>query len=658
MSLNNFSRNHFFVISIAVFLLAKIFLVIPTSTALGIPRLGDDSIIYLWKSKIFLSDDAYSYSSLKDIRSQRFLKDNPSDELSFARSNIAQRTLPETFSPTYNLLTAPIIYLASDMRWAFACTEVIGILLMGAGLTWFFFELVGPLAGGIGLLLVSFAILPNQGINCFIPSTYALACSFILWAYIWRKGLDVSWQLILIAALLILGLHPIAKIYVAITPFLLGIRLSVTKAYKTSIFWKTFMACCVSLILIFSLPHLSPYLNPPPSDILGGVNFSTGIKTNALAIISLIWDPIIRFNPAWFLLFLGALVIYYKKSFLYPLGLITWGVFFLLAISLTFFLPGYPGELFSRIWVLFFVITSAICGKFYEKLLSSENGISRAYCYAFWLTIVVSGITWVNKYTPTTMNWRTEVLSDEKIKKTFLQIPTGTSVLYTESNVALQASLMLGGEKLGAVVYPMLKNSNSLEKIIVEKKPRTIVTPIDYRLNNLTEIRSKKFTSRKLGIYFPVNERFTIYPDNGANLKNLWLRFHSETYQEFNLEINFFEYGNELPTKKILSVRTGINEIEVPSNVAYIEIECPNLPIWLTGFGAENPHKEINWPWKERWTIKYQPKNNKKPITISFNVNSLLELVSASELLPLVNKSNPVISDDGGLVFLRSKYWE
>jgi hypothetical protein len=658
MFLSKYTSNHFFILSIAIFFLAKIFLVTSVSLAIGIPRLGDDSMIYLWKSKIFLSDEAYSYSSLKDIRAQRFLKDHPSDDLAFSRSNIAQRTLQETFSPTYNLLTSPIIYFANDMRLAFAYTEVIGLLLMIAGIAWLFFEIVGPLAGGIGLLLVSFAILPNQGINSFIPSTYALACSFILWAYIWRKGRDVSWKVIFIVAMLILGLHPIGKVYMFITPFFLGIRLGTTRCYKFPIFWKTLFACCGSLTLTLAFPYLSPHLTPPPSDILGGLNFSTGIKTNALAIISLIWDPIIRFNPAWSLLFFGTIILWGKKSFSNQLGLLLWGVFLLLVISLLFFLPGYPGELFSRIWVLFFVITSAICGKFYERILTNQQGISKAYCYAFWITITVSSITWVHKYTPTTMNWRNEVLYEKKIKTTFSHLPENTSVLYTESNIALQASLMLGGEKLGAVVYPMLKHSDSLEKIIAEKRPRTIVTPIDYRLNNLAEVRSKKFTVRRLGIFFPANERFTIYRDNGAPLKKIWLKFYSDKYQEFNLKINFFEYGNKLPIKKILPAKTTISEIEVPNNIAYIEIECPDLPIWLTGFGSGTPHEQINWPWQESWAIKYQPKNNKKAVTISFNITALLEQVSATEILPLVNKSNPVISDDGGLVFLRSKYWE
>jgi hypothetical protein len=291
-------------------------------------------------------------------------------------------------------------------------------------------------------------------------------------------------------------------------------------------------------------------------------------------------------------------------------------------------------------------------------MLSNQQGILRAYCYAFWITIIVSSITWVHKYTPTTMNWRNEVLSEKKIKATFAHLPVNATVLYTESSIALQASLMLGGENLGAVVYPMLKNSSSLEKIIAEKKPTTIVTPIDSRLNNLAEIRSKKFTKRRLGIFFPTNQRFTIYRNSGVPLKKLWLKFQSDSHQEFNLEINFFKTGYELPSKKILAGKTTTTEIDVPDNVAYIEIECPDLPIWLTGFGSGTPQEQINWPWREGWSIKYQPNNNKKAVTVSFDITGLLERVSATELLPLVNKSDPVISDDGGLVFLRSKYWE
>ncbi|MDP2788061.1 MAG: hypothetical protein Q8O79_08315, partial [Pseudomonadota bacterium] len=219
-------------LGLLVFLLAKLYLIVPTTAALAVPRLGDDSLVYLWKGQLALTENADSLPALRDVAMQRQLQDGADQELRWMRSNVAQRTLG-TMTPSYNLIAASALALIPDLRWAFAMTELVGLALMAVGMGWFLFELVGPAVAGVALFPMAFAILPNQGLYSFIPGTMALSCSLILWAYLWRSGRHARSWIVAAAALWILGLHPIAKIYILLTPALYWLRLKQWSAWKS-----------------------------------------------------------------------------------------------------------------------------------------------------------------------------------------------------------------------------------------------------------------------------------------------------------------------------------------------------------------------------------------------------------------------------------------
>ncbi|MDO9224753.1 MAG: hypothetical protein Q8M09_03940 [Pseudomonadota bacterium] len=643
-------------LGLLVFLLARLYLIVPTTAALAVPRLGDDSLVYLWKGQLALAGNADSLPALRDVAMQRHLHDGADQELRWMRSNVAQRTLG-TVTPSYNLIAASALALAPDLRWAFALTELVGLALMAVGMAWFLLELAGPAVAGVALLPMAFAILPNQGIYSFIPGTLALSCSLILWAYLWRSGERARGWIVVVAALWILGLHPIAKIYVILTPALYWLRLKQWSAWKSPPMLRITLACGLTLGMVMLLPQIVPALRPPPSEIMGGLDLIGGATNNLRAVMGLAWDPIIRQNLLWALLVLGALLIAPRSTLAWPLGWLILGAAGLLGASLAFWLPGYPAELFSRIWVLFALFTSAAGARFVLAWVPRQDVSGRLLRGAFGFLLGVSALFWGIKYVPSVMNWRNEVIVEDVIRQQLAAIPSGSTLLYAETTVALQASLLLGGERLGALAYPMLAGTASLARLLEERHPPLVVLPSDTRLNSLAEGRSKRFTHRRQGLYAGTVSSFSVARNGGQSLQALSLLAEGQgepiRWEAFDSAGNAIAQG-QLPWP----TSTRWQSIDVPPMAERVRFVLPNEAGWMLGLGAGTPQTGVLWPWTTGWVLSYGFRNKgaDKNVHIEFSVRSLLQRFQAEPLLRYTNTADPVHSDAGGLVFLKTIY--
>lgn len=636
---------------------AKLYLVLPTTTALAVPRLGDDAMVYLWKGKLATLSHADNLPALKDIRSQRFLDDHPTGQLTWMRSNVAQRTLG-TITISYDGLAAGALAVAPDLRWAFALTEMVGILAMTAGMGWFLFEVCGAAVAGLAMMLMAFAVFPNQGIYAFIPGTLSLSISLLLWAYLWRRGADSRSWVVLLLALPILGLHPIAKIYVALAPAILWLRLGHFANWRTQALQRVSLACIAALAASLLLPSLAPTLQPPPSAIMGVMDLGEGVSRNFSAAVSLLADPVLRKNLLWMLLLAAALSMAPRASFSRPLAVLLAATAAALLASLTFSLPGYPAELFSRIWVLFALFGAAAGAGFVVHLLSRDWFRRRLVLTITVGGLLVSAALWVLDYVPHTMNWRNEVLEDESIRARLAVFPANTTLLYAETTVALQAALLLDGYRLGALAYPMLAGTPSLDRLVAERHPAAIVTPGFTALNSLAAQHAKNFVHRRQGLYMPAVDQFAVSRGAGLPLDGLHVLMENSdtaavlTWQPVDAA------GHILgPTHDTL-LPTGMAWIPlpVPANAATVRVSLPNVRAWVLGLSPGTPTAHVLWPWKANWSLAYRfrEEDNAKMVRVEFTPNSLLKQAQAEALVPYVDAADPVLADDGGLVFLRT----
>jgi hypothetical protein len=648
------SEKIIFYLGVAIFLIAKLYLIIPVTLSIESLRTGDDAMTYLWKGHLMLSEQLQKTQTLRDIDMQLNLSKNKDQNLDLIRSEVARRTITN-ITPTYSLLMGAALKISPNMISAFALTEIVILLFMTIGIAWFFFEITGPAIAGVALLPMAFAILPNQGINVYIPSTLAFSCFLILWAYLWRQADKVKFLLIGIYVFLILGIHPISKIYLILTPFLFWIRLkNFKKNFISALLIRLGLSLSIPLLLVTHISKIFPSLKIPASIIMGNINFFQGISYNFYAAINFLNKSFLFHNILWVFLITGGIFLAPKTSFKYPLNWIILGLVIALFFSLFFMLPGYPAELFTRIWVLMFMMGSLIGARF---IYASINK------YITYFKILVTGILftislawWAIKYVPDSMNQRNETLNESIIRKNLLVIPLNTTILFAEQYISLQYSLLLGAERYGALVYPMLKGTDNLTRLINERKPKIIIVPSDPNLNSVSIFRAKKFIKRKQGLNFEYIKEFDIQRQRGTTLKKVFLHFENIEKIDINLNWQALSKNKIILDQGVKKISFGYTKFELPEETETLKIVTPDSHFWLDGISS-NKHSNLSWPWLEKWSVTYKMRNKENQnITVNFTTSHLLEKFDAAELNKYVDKKNPLISDKGGLVFLRTKY--
>lgn len=644
---------------IAIFILAKLYLVIMSIVAINTTRLGDDSMVYLWRGVLNSLKYDRSMPSLQDILAQRHLDDDSDEKIEWIRSSVAQRTIG-TITPAYDFITRASLSTGLSMKWAFALTEILGVFAMAAGFAAFLNMIVGPSAAGIGLTLLAFAILPNQGIYAFIPSTFALSLSMLLWAYLMKAKSDVRPVIVFTASLFISGIHPVSKVYLLMGIVIHVIAMRNIKAFFNRRNLLLYGSILCAILITNLIPHLFPSLAPPPSALLGKIALLQGLNLNISAVFPLIRDPFIRKNILLVILFLLALLFYRKEIFasknLSWLLLLITGI---MAVSVFHFLPGYPAELFTRLIVPFTVIAAGTGGRFIQ--IQTESGkYKKIVATAFIIGILITSALWIGDYVFHVMNWRAEIIKDEPLKSQLQRLPENANILYIETDIALQSSLLQGGYKFGAVAYPMLKETKSLDVILNEKKPEAMVLPNFRQLNSLAANRIKNFRGRRHGFNFKATDYIVIESQEGKTMSSLYLFINNSSDNAIlTTQVFSINHGSGFSESKISvqpNYKGWYKMLDCPRGVKTVRIVLPEQNGWIEGVTTEPPSAHIYWPWNSGVTVTYhmRKKPAEKVVKIQFSPEKLLSEYDAVDLMDVIAKPASVMSDDSGLVFLQT----
>jgi hypothetical protein len=447
-------------------------------------------------------------------------------------------------------------------------------------------------------------------------------------------------------------MHPIAKVYLALTLAFYWIRLRNLKKRELLLMFKLLVTLCIPLMLYIFLPKILPILKLPPSEIMGDINFSEGISYNLPSALNKITGSFIVHNILWTLLLVGSFLLGIKKTFAYPLNYLFFGMIVALIMSLVFILPGYPAELFDRLWVVMFMIGALMGGKF---LYTSKNKFTIYYKIIFtFFLIIISGAWWSIKYVPEVMNGRSETLIESIFKENISTIPLNSTILYVETNFTLETALLLGAEKYGALAYPMLKESDDLVRLLYERKPNILMAPADINLNSLSKSGAKKFMRRQQGLNFEYVKEFKIQRQNGSPLNKVYLYFSDVKSKKIKLtweasarDGKILKFGEQI-------IQGESTKLEVPINTETLHVKVPEISFWLKGISGRDNSK-LTWPWNEGWRLGYNLRYKNKPeILIDFTPTALLQKNDASDLTKYVDKTSPVIQDKGGIIFLRT----
>jgi hypothetical protein len=305
------------------------------------------------------------------------------------------------------------------------------------------------------------------------------------------------------------------------------------------------------------------------------------------------------------------------------------------------------------------VVGAGLAGKV-VLLYWAQQGSQRVVSVGLGVGLAITAIFW-GKHQLDLINLRPEAVLDGRVKMQLDRLPDETTILYGEMEIALLSCLLQGADRYGALAYPMLDGTPSLEALVSARKPSVLVVPAPRSLSTLAVQRMKNFTLRRHGFFLPAVDRLAIRSVNGGTMSDL------------HLYVRNGGSGMTMVTSVSKSARgdTGLAvERPVPEGfdgwlrvwdprikgATELMVSLPDEWGWIEGIATEAPEAHVRWPWKSGAVLTYHVRGKppEKGASIQFTVDRLLGEYAATALVPLVQTSAPVISDDSGLVFLRT----
>jgi hypothetical protein len=632
----------------ALFLGARLWLILSAALVMGMPRLGDDGFTYLWKGVQSGAGYATDRPALQDVLALRDLPDSPGEELNWQRSRVTMRAVG-TLAPLGDAIYGTARLLQLNAKWTFAAVEVAVAVLLALGLARFLNVFFGAAAAGIGLGILAFTVFPNQGLSYLIPSTLALGLALLAWAEI--ASTSPRWWLAAIVCVALPFIHPIGKAYLALVfawPFALALVQRRFPGRRQLL--AVGAVSMIPLALSLALPMVIPSLAPPSSGNLGGLS-ADGVMQQLPPLGDQIRE-LVRKSPLLVMLpiaaFLAAPVEADRR--LVALAALLLGA---LLASLLHHLPGYPAELASRVLVLAAILAAGIAGKSAIVLWRSRRVLQLGTGVLLAAWIASAGASWVGRHA--LQMQRPQIFDEQKLATRIGEVPAGAAIVYFEADIALFASLPLGADRRHAVILPMLKGSPDLARHLQRHSDRIGVVPVHPSLNVLAK-KVRGATAHRFGFPGHAISAFALGELQGLPGAVLWLYVVNDGSDAvIQVQLREERGGEPRPLAVAAGHRGWLRVAALPSGNPGVTVHLPDDKVWVSGISFAEPVPGIFWPWGSGAEVRYEYRKLKRPKggRLGFSVDELLSEYGAREFAALVDRVRPVLSDDSGLVFLR-----
>jgi hypothetical protein len=346
-------------VGFALYVFVQVGLVLGPIIARPVPPGTTDAYVYIAKAEQLRVCLRQSCPALADLHGQVDRSAKLPDRIARQRGLTHQRGLLQ-----YHLLHSAVLLgmhsLGIGYELALNILSVAGALLIACAVTWLLYAAFGAGPAGLALALLAFAVYPGyHGVHWVVPSTMALGLGLLAWAAVVARVRGLA----LILPVLILAtawMHPIGSVY----------GLAALALYAVLVTWRRPLGWAVlGLGLLAAVsPVIAAALIERPALAYQGMHansgwgFLAGVEKNLHAA----WwaaRPWLNERGGGELLVLAVLGLAIagrlRRRRIFALaGLVT----ALVAASLIYVLPRYPGEVFHRLFVPFAIVTTGIAG--------------------------------------------------------------------------------------------------------------------------------------------------------------------------------------------------------------------------------------------------------------------------------------------------------
>jgi hypothetical protein len=650
----------------ALFICAKLIIIFLPLNALGMPRLGDDSLEYLWGAKQVLYGYDMSAPALSDIGMQAGLDDGADKERQWWRARVGVKTLG-SHSPLYDAMNAAILATGLPLKWAFAVSEAFIAVAMGLGVAMFLNVVFGAPAAALGVVLLGFAMLPSQGMQQFIASTLAMSAALMLWAYMLRARDRVNPAVVLAAGAALLAIHPMAPIYLFI-----GVIAHLLTIGPSPAWWRrnvvvTTAGLGVLVIAAQILPSYVTFLGLNAATAQGGFDTGAGLIANVNSAGFYLVTLGAKYVPGILVVALIAPFVAGREAIVRrPLIPVLAGLGVASVVSLFFYVPVFPAEVFSRLIVPLTVVFAGIAGVGLAAAMTPARPLaSRAGAGLAVLAVVAILVgPWYDGIAKD-LRYRPHIIDETALAAQLGLLPDGTTIFYLESDVTLNASLLAGGDRHGALVAHMLHATPSLIPLVKARKPVLAAVPLPKALNMAHAQGSLSLSARRNGFDFRYSSKLLIAA-TARPMARLYLWVTNPGGDSLTLRVhenpasrNPVKGGREIP---ISAGHEGWVRIDSGERtLRRVLVELPERTGWIEGISPGLPEEHIRWPWNAGLGVAYlgrgAAEGEFKPVP--FSIRGLFRGAGVSQYLPLarlIRRRNPVLWDATGIVFLNTVY--
>jgi len=340
--------------------LQGILILVPLWTQTAIPGF-DDAYSYINKSVQMEACFRQDCPALTDLRRQLdVMSSNP--EIARLSQRAHQRALL-IYHPLYSILLLGLERVGLTWEASYKLLWGLGAVFIGLVLAYWLRTLWRPAPAGIALGLLAFQVFPGQGLHYVVPSNLALGVMLLIWARLVARRGHAPWSLAL-GALVLTTLHSAIGLFCALV--LAGILMLLAGWPRT--LRAAWPLVTVGLIIGASLllpavvrqPELSVRLVPFPATAGAWISFLATTIADVARVIAT-WVTPLGAVPVGATILLGyATVIQGEANSLFKTTVV---VIVMILLSLVYITPGYPAEVFRRVWILFVVLVTGAVGQ-------------------------------------------------------------------------------------------------------------------------------------------------------------------------------------------------------------------------------------------------------------------------------------------------------
>lgn len=666
-----FNARFVLLLGAAVFFAAKAYFILSQTYAMGMPRLGDDAFVHLWRAEQVshvgvigaLTGKADSESrAVRDITAycEEATKAPPSRNRDICL-RVADNTVVPDVKAGASLLLNLTLRTGLPLKWTYALNEVFIAAFITAGFAIFLFCLFGSASAGVALILLAFLnLLPPQGLAQFIPSTLVIGLSAGLLGIAatsrsWRTHLAIGAVFALLA-----WVHPVAIVFgggAAILGFL-----NVRELWKPK---AILISGALALLALTALIFFSSAIRNSMIEVLSS-SFIANISSNVATLPTRL-GYFFALNWGFCLAFVTSLF-WFKNHSDRNSRAVGFTLLCLLILSLAhktkFFLFDIDLDLFARIFVILAVLAAGYIAKVMLAVSWTFSSWRKAIGAAAIIAVIVpSALAW-HKLAIGNMNGRTEVIDDRALRAVVATILPEATIAYGELDLTPNAAFLAGADRLGAIPLAGLGNEQ-IDRVLADRQPTLLLMPNFKHLNVLSRIGTSSLETRRHGFPASAVDSFAVLT-GGENIVSLYLNVENAGEAPATITpISYITKGREARPLPNIVLAPGDRkwftlEIDAGDAAQRVVFNMPASRLWVRGVAMNAPPRAgIYWPWDAQagiiWHVRGAPQGQVGGAKFA------LQMLAKHWNVPLPADAKllagaRVVNDETGLVFVSTGY--